>query len=121
MRRGLTLNIIVSAASLIVTYFFVPEDLQKLFGLLAIVAVIVGYQVGRLTLNKLRRSAAKIAALIIAALVCVGLIITYFAMIGMGSANTSDIVWIAAIFAFAVGAFSFLTAVANVNIFEETT
>lgn len=116
--KNLSLTVAFGIVSYIISYFFVPADLG-IFNLLAAVSVMGGYQSGRLSLGKVKRTRTKILLLIAVVIVCFASAMTYAVRIQMGSANTSDIVLLGlliVIFFFFLG---FLFPIAGVVIKSE--
>jgi hypothetical protein len=111
--RNLSFTVVFGVVSYVLSYFFVPTDL-RIFNLVAAVAVMGGYQIGRLCSGKIKRFRIKIIALIGIVVVCFASAMTYAFRIQMGSANTSDIVFLGLlvlVFFFSFGCLLALTSV----------
>jgi drug/metabolite transporter (DMT)-like permease len=94
---NLLLTIVLGVVGLVLSYgFLIPPELS-MFRLIAAIAVMVGYPVGQLVGRLVRPSPKRFLILSVGAVLCFCFAFTYASMIQMGSANTSDIVNLAAL------------------------
>ena len=115
MRSTLTLTTITGFVSFLIAYFLVPGDLKLTFSLLALVCVIAGYPSGTIASGKLKQWQQRMLVLGIGGVICVALIIANAVRVRMVSADTSDIVILAVIFAVFFFVISFLLPIAGVS------
>jgi drug/metabolite transporter (DMT)-like permease len=91
-------TIVFGVVGLVLSYgFFIPPELS-MFRLIAAIGMMVGYRVGQLVGGLVRRPPKRILFLIVGAVLCFYFAFAYTSMIQMGSANTSDIVNLGALF-----------------------
>jgi drug/metabolite transporter (DMT)-like permease len=92
MLENLLLTVVFGVVGLVLSYgFFIPPELS-IFRLIAAIGMMVGYRVGQLVGELVRRPPKRFLILSVGAVLCFYFAFVYASMIQLGSANTSDIV-----------------------------
>jgi drug/metabolite transporter (DMT)-like permease len=95
---NLLVTIVFGVVGLVLSYgFFIPPELS-MFRLIAVIGMMVGYRLGQLLGGLVRHPGRRILILCVGAVLCVYFAFGYAGMIQMGSANTSVIVNLGALF-----------------------